>query len=263
MWHDRAVITSLDHWLTQAVRAPSPNQDARSDPADISLVVVHGISLPPGEFGTGAVERFFCNTLDCSGDPRLAGLEGVRVSAHLLVGRSGAITQFVPFDRRAWHAGVSCWRGRRHCNDFSVGIELEGTDDSSYTDAQYVVLGQILDALTARYPRLDRSALAGHNEIAPGRKTDPGPHFDWRRVYDGLYRSPQPGSARGDPSHERSPQPGSARGDPSQEKSPQPGSARVSLAEKSSARVSLAEKSSARVSLAKESSARGDPSQDR
>ena len=197
---------------------PSPNQNARPDPEDISLVVVHAISLPPGEFENGAVTRFFCNTLDCSGDPRLADLEGVRVSAHLFVSRSAGVTQFVPFDRRAWHAGVSVWRGRRGCNDYSVGIELEGTDESGYTDRQYDALGRILDALFARYPRLDRSAVVGHNEIAPERKTDPGPHFDWRRVHRELFGSLQPGSARGNPSHERSLQPGSARGFPSHRK---------------------------------------------
>lgn len=186
--YDRAVIVSPDHWLTKARRAPSPNHNARPDPEDISLVVVHGISLPPGKFGTGAVERFFCNTLDCSRDPCLADLEGVRVSAHLFVGRGGGITQFVPFDCRAWHAGVSRWRGRTDCNDFSIGIELEGTDVSGYTNYQYVALARILDALVARYPRLDRSALVGHNEIAPGRKTDPGPRFDWRLVHRGIFR---------------------------------------------------------------------------
>lgn len=181
------MIVSPEHWLTKADRTPSPNQDARPDPDDVSLVVVHGISLPPGEFGTGAVERFFRNTLDCSRDPRLADLEGVRVSAHLFVSRSGAVSQFVPFDRRAWHAGVSRCRGRSSCNDFSIGIELEGTDDSGYTDRQYIVLLRILDALISRYPRLDRSAVVGHNEIAPGRKTDPGPNFDWPRVFQSVY----------------------------------------------------------------------------
>ena len=151
--YDRAVIVSPDHWLTKATRAPSPNQNARSDPQDIGLVVVHGISLPPAEFGTGAVARFFCNTLDCSRDPRLADLEGVRVSAHLFVGRAGAVTQFVPFDRRAWHAGVSRCRGRTDCNDFSIGIELEGTDDSGYANCQY--------ARPRAHPRhLDRSLSA-------------------------------------------------------------------------------------------------------
>ena len=191
---------------------PSPNQNARPDPEDISLIVVHGISLPPAEFGTGAVARFFCNTLDCSRDPLLADLEGVRVSAHLFVSRAGAVTQFVPFDRRAWHAGVSRCRGRTDCNDFSIGIELEGTDDSGYTNRQYVALALILDTLIARYPRIDRSGVVGHNEIAPSRKTDPGPRFDWRRVYGGLFRSPQPGSAREPLAENRS-----ARGYPSRE----------------------------------------------
>lgn len=186
--YDRAVIVSPDHWLTKARRVPSPNQNARPDPEDISLVVVHGISLPRGKFGTGAVERFFCNALDCCGDPRLADLAGVHVSAHLFVSRRGAVTQFVPFDRRAWHAGVSRWRGRAGCNDFSIGIELEGTDNSGYTNSQYVALARILGALAARYPRLDRSALVGHNEIAPRRKTDPGPRFDWQRVHRGTFR---------------------------------------------------------------------------
>ena len=201
--YDRAVIVSPDHWLTKARRVRSPNQNARPDPEDISLVVVHGISLPPGEFGTRAVERFFCNALDCSADPRLADLEGVRVSAHLFVSRWGGVTQFVPFDCRAWHAGVSHWRGRGGCNDFSVGIELEGTDDSGYTNRQYRVLAAIIDTLIDRYPRIDRSAVVGHNEIAPGRKTDPGPHFDWRRLQEGLFESLQPGSARGNPSHKK------------------------------------------------------------
>ena len=174
--------------------------------------------MPPGEFGTRAVAQFFCNTLDCSADPRLADLQGVRVSAHLFVSRRGAVTQFVSFDRRAWHAGVSHWRGRTGCNDFSVGIELEGTDDSGYTNRQYGVLAGILDTLIARYPRIDRSAVVGHSEIASGRKTDPGPHFDWPRIHDGLFQSLQPGSARGRASQEKSPRP-----------------AKVSLAEGSSA----------------------------
>ena len=150
--------------------------------------MVHGISLPPGEFDTGAVERFFCNRLDCARDPRLADLEGVRVSSHLFVSRRGGMTQFVAFDRRAWHAGVSRWKGRTDCNDFSIGIELEGTDDSGYTDLQYDVLAGVLDTLIDRYPRLDRSAVAGHNEIAPGRKTDPGAGFDWQRLFASLFR---------------------------------------------------------------------------
>ena len=176
------MIVSPDHWLTSARRVASPNENARPDPGDISLVVLHGISLPPGEFGRGLVEDLFRNRLDCAADPRLADLDGVRVSAHLLIDREGTTTQFVPFDRRAWHAGASCWAGRRDCNDFAIGIELEGTDDVAYTESQYDVLEEVLNALARRYPRLDPAAIVGHNEIAPGRKTDPGPAFDWARV---------------------------------------------------------------------------------
>ena len=176
------MIVSPDHWLSAARRVPSENENARPDPDDISLVVLHGISLPPGEFGRGLVEELFCNRLDCAADPRLADLEGVRVSAHVLIDREGTTTQFVPFDRRAWHAGASRWGGRRDCNDFAIGIELEGTDHVAYTDTQYAVLENVLHALAHRYPRLDPAAIVGHNEIAPGRKTDPGPAFDWRRV---------------------------------------------------------------------------------
>ena len=180
--YHRRVIVNADGWLAGARRAPSPNQDARTHPDDISLVVVHGISLPPGEFGNGAVEALFCNRLDCATDPRLADLEGLRVSAHVLIDRAGKVAQFVPFSRRAWHAGASSHRGRAGCNDFAIGIELEGTDAVPYADAQYAALGQVLRALLARYPRIDLQAIVGHSEVAPGRKTDPGPCFDWRRV---------------------------------------------------------------------------------
>lgn len=153
-------------------------------------MVIHGITLPPGEIGTGDVEALFTNTLDISRDPRLADLEGVRVSAHLFIDRRGRATQFVPFNERAWHAGVSSWRGRVGCNDFSVGIELEGEDHRPYTQAQYVRLDRILAALLAAYPRLSRAAIVGHLEVAPGRKTDPGAVFDWCRVLTGLCSSP-------------------------------------------------------------------------
>ena len=176
------MIVSPDHWLTAARRVPTENANARPDPDDISLVVLHGISLPPGEFGGGLVEDLFRNRLDCAADPRLKDLEGVRVSAHLFIDREGATTQFVPFDRRAWHAGVSSWGGRRNCNDFAIGIELEGTDHVAYTESQYDVLENVLRALARRYPRLDPAAIVGHSEVAPGRKTDPGPAFDWPRV---------------------------------------------------------------------------------
>ena len=146
---------------------------------DISLIVVHGISLPPGKFGGDEIEALFCNQLN---HPQLLELADFRVSSHLLVDRRGRCTQFVPFDRRAWHAGESVWRGRSGCNDFSIGIELEGTDTRPYTQAQYRKLGRVIRALLARYPRLAADAIVGHLEVATGRKTDPGPAFNWQAV---------------------------------------------------------------------------------
>ena len=175
-----------DHWLAGVRRLASPNAGPRPDPCDISLVVVHGISLPPGRFGTGLVEALFTNKLQTSEDPRLADLEGVRVSAHLFISRRGALTQFVAFDRRAWHAGVSAHRGRLNCNDYSIGIELEGTDDVPYTETQYRRLVAVVRALFAKYQALSVSGLVGHAEVAPGRKTDPGPSFDWQRLIRSL-----------------------------------------------------------------------------
>ena len=174
---------TADHWLHGARRLASPNASERPDPEDIALVVVHGISLPPGEFGTGMVEALFTNTLDTTVHPSLAELAGVRVSSHLLISRRGAVTQFVPFDRRAWHAGVSSHRGRERCNDYSIGIELEGTDHRPYANSQYERLAAVLAALLLRYPRLSLVDVVGHAEIAPGRKTDPGPSFDWPRLF--------------------------------------------------------------------------------
>ena len=150
-------------------------------------MVVHGISLPPGKFGTGLVNALFLNSLDVAIDPALADLRDVRVSAHLFIDRRGRATQFVPFNERAWHAGVSSWRGREGCNDFAVGIELEGTDDGPYTKAQYRRLCAVLKALLARYPALSRNAVVGHQEIAPGRKTDPGSAFHWSKVLADLF----------------------------------------------------------------------------
>jgi N-acetyl-anhydromuramoyl-L-alanine amidase len=173
------------HWLSRAIRLESPNCNERRDPRDIELVVVHGISLPPGRFGGGLIQDLFLNRLDTSLDPALADLEGVRVSAHLLIDRRGSVTQFVPFDRRAWHAGSSCWRGRPGCNDYAIGIELEGTDERPYTRAQYRRLRLVLETLMAKYPRLSPDAVVGHYEVAPGRKTDPGPGFAWRQLLAG------------------------------------------------------------------------------
>lgn len=175
-----------DHWLRRVRRRPSPNCDARGAGERPELVVIHCISLPPGRFGTGLVAALFENRLDPDSDPALADLRGVEVSAHLFVDRRGRVTQFVPFDRRAWHAGVSAWRGRPACNRYSIGIELEGTETGRYTRAQYRALDRVLRALFAHYPGLAPDAIVGHQEIAPGRKRDPGPGFDWRRVLLGL-----------------------------------------------------------------------------
>lgn len=169
-------------WLAGARRVASPNRDARPPGADVELVVVHGISLPPGEFGGPHVDRLFTNTLDPMAHPFFAGIAHLRVSAHLFIDRAGALTQYVPLTARAWHAGPSCFRGREACNDFSVGIELEGTDESPYSDPQYRVLGRVLAALRRRWPVLDADRVVGHSDVAPGRKTDPGPAFDWERL---------------------------------------------------------------------------------
>lgn len=168
-------------WLHGARRLVSPNSDARPDPADISLLVIHNISLPPGRFGGPHIDALFTNTLGAQVHPYFAGLHELRVSAHLLIDRRGAVTQYVPFTRRAWHAGVSCFEGRERCNDFSIGIELEGTDTRPYTARQYTRLAAVTRTLLAAYPRMSAQRIAGHSDIAPGRKTDPGPAFDWTR----------------------------------------------------------------------------------
>ena len=163
---------------------PSPHCDARPAGVDIDLVVLHSISLPPGQFGGDAVERLFLGTLDPASHPSFADLAGVRVSSHLFIRRDGEVIQFVPFHQRAWHAGKSSWQGREACNDFSIGIELEGSDYVPYDLAQYAALNAVLQALYQAYPLLDRGHVVGHAEIAPGRKTDPGPAFDWARVHN-------------------------------------------------------------------------------
>jgi AmpD protein len=166
----------LEHTPDVSLR-PSPNFNARPDCNDICLLVIHNISLPPGRFGTPYVADLFLNQLDLRADPWFEeNLKGLAVSAHFLIDRLGHITQFVSCDARAWHAGVSRHDGREQCNDFSLGIELEGTDTLAYTEAQYCALGALTQCLKARYPL---SAVRGHCDIAPGRKTDPGPAFDW------------------------------------------------------------------------------------
>ncbi len=168
-------------WLDGAVRRPSPNQDARPDPADVSLLVIHGISLPPGEFGGPWIDALFDNRLDLAAHPYFAQLAGLVVSAHVLIRRDGEVVQYVPFDARAWHAGASCFAGRERCNDYSIGVELEGTDDQPYAEAQYDALAAVAHAVMEAYPAITAGRIAGHSDIAPGRKTDPGPAFDWAR----------------------------------------------------------------------------------
>jgi len=159
----------------------SPHFDARPAGVLPQLLVVHGISLPPGEFGGPWIDRLFTGTLPAEAHPYFGGIAAQRVSAHALIRRDGQIVQYVPFTERAWHAGQSAYRGRTACNDFSIGVELEGTDDTPYTDAQYQALAALTAALLATYPSLSRDAIAGHSEVSPGRKTDPGPAFDWGR----------------------------------------------------------------------------------
>lgn len=172
------MIFDSSGWLDAARRCPSPNCDARPDGETPSLVVIHNISLPPGEFGGSAVEELFTNRLDWDAHPYYQGIRGLRVSAHFFIRRNGELVQFVPCTLRAWHAGASQWQGREQCNDFSIGIELEGSDTESFTDAQYETLAHLTQALQSAYPIAD---IAGHCDIAPGRKTDPGPCFDWPR----------------------------------------------------------------------------------
>jgi len=168
--------------LAGATQIDSPNQDARPPGASLDLIVLHGISLPPGEYGGAWVEALFTNRLPPEEHPFFKSIEGLRVSAHLYIRRDGRIVQFVPFHSRAWHAGASVWAHRLACNDFSIGIELEGCDEGPYETAQYVALHAAIDALERAYSSLRGAPIVGHSDIAPGRKTDPGPYFDWTRL---------------------------------------------------------------------------------
>jgi len=168
--------------LRGAAQVLSPHWDERSPGAGLDLIIVHGISLPPGEFGGPWIDRLFCGDLPARAHPSFAELASLRVSAHVLIRRDGAMRQYVPFGARAWHAGRSSWRGRSACNDFSVGIELEGTDQAPYADAQYAALAALMGALCGAYPSLGADRIAGHGEVAPGRKSDPGASFDWMRL---------------------------------------------------------------------------------
>ncbi len=160
----------------------SPNHDARPEGVECDLIVVHGISLPPGTFGGPWIDYLFTNALPKDAHPYFATIGDRKVSSHLLVRRDGEITQYVNFNDRAWHAGQSNYAGRDACNDFSIGVELEGADTTPYADVQYQVLANIVAALCRAYPKLSRQRLVGHSDIAPGRKTDPGPAFDWLRA---------------------------------------------------------------------------------
>jgi AmpD protein len=174
-------IDSATGLLTGARQVLSPHCDARPAGMAPELLVVHGISLPPGEFGGPWIDRLFTGTLPAEAHPYFREIAATRVSAHALIRRDGQIVQYVPFGERAWHAGVSQYRGRPACNDFSVGVELEGTDDTPYTDAQYAALTALSAALLATYASLSAEAITGHSDIAPGRKEDPWPTFDWPR----------------------------------------------------------------------------------
>lgn len=167
---------------------PSPNAGERPDPDDISLLIIHNISLPPGRFGGPHIDELFTNCLDPDAHPYFREICGMEVSSHFLIRRDGELVQYVGCDRRAWHAGRSCWRGRENCNDFAIGIELEGADDIPYTEEQYRVLAELTLLLQSVYPRLDEDAVVGHEDVAPGRKTDPGPAFDWARFRADLAR---------------------------------------------------------------------------
>ena len=175
-----------DHFLVGAKQQPSPNSSDRLNDSDISLLVIHNISLPPGVFGTGYIDQLFCNNLDSGIHPYFKEISELRVSAHLLISRVGDVTQYVAFNRKAWHAGDSIFKGKKNCNEFSIGIELEGTDHEAFTEVQYQTLICVTKELLKNYPMITRNGIKGHSDIAPGRKTDPGPYFEWNKFFDGL-----------------------------------------------------------------------------
>jgi AmpD protein len=168
--------------LVGARQVASPNFDARPPSVAPDLLIIHGISLPPGEYGGPWIDQLFTNQLPWDAHPYFKQIEGMRVSSHLLIRRDGEVVQYVPFQHRAWHAGASNYQGRERCNDFSIGIELEGTDDTPYEAEQYRELGRVLLALCAGYTSLSLDRLVGHSDVAPGRKSDPGESFDWPRL---------------------------------------------------------------------------------
>lgn len=166
-------------FLSDAKVLLSPNCSERPEEAQIELLVIHNISLPPGRYGGGHIEALFSNALNVDEDPYFHEIAHLKVSAHLLIDRAGVVTQFVPFDKKAWHAGESCFAGRSNCNNFSIGIELEGSDFEAFTALQYESLVSVTRQLMAEYPQITAERIVGHSDIAPGRKTDPGPYFDW------------------------------------------------------------------------------------
>lgn len=174
-------LDPVSGWCAGVQHCPSPNCNARPL-GEVSLLVIHNISLPPGQFGTGKVQQFFRNCLPLDEHAYFAGIAHLQVSAHFLIERDGGVTQFVSCNERAWHAGVSSFEGREGCNDFSLGIELEGTDDLPFSEAQYTALVGLTRQLLQAYPALSVARICGHSDIAPGRKTDPGPYFDWPRL---------------------------------------------------------------------------------
>lgn len=176
----------ISGWLQGCKHVASPNCGPRPIDASVELVVVHNISLPPGEFGGPHIEELFTNCLDPQAHPYFADIAELTVSAHFLIRRNGEVIQFVATTDNAWHAGLSHWRGREKCNDFSIGIELEGTDTHVYTDAQYGALSDLIQACRGAHPEIEPGAIVGHSDIAPGRKTDPGPRFDWHRLGEGI-----------------------------------------------------------------------------
>ncbi|MEX0617419.1 MAG: 1,6-anhydro-N-acetylmuramyl-L-alanine amidase AmpD [Pseudohongiellaceae bacterium] len=184
-------FTIQEHWLTPGRRLQSPNQSSRANEKQIELLVIHNISLPPGEFGGPCIDELFCNRLDPGQHEYFRSITNLRVSSHLLIDRKGVVTQYVAFNRKAWHAGESCYQGRGNCNEFSIGIELEGTDFEPFTGQQYLTLGRVTDVLLKTYPGLSRERIVGHSDIAPGRKTDPGPCFDWPRFRATLCGNPR------------------------------------------------------------------------
>ena len=183
------LLDPVTGWCAGVRHCPSAHCNERPQ-GEISLLVLHNISLPPGQFGTGKVQEFFTSGLNASEHAYFSGIVDMRVSAHFFIERDGQISQFVSCQQRAWHAGVSSFAGRENCNDFSLGIELEGTDDLPYSEAQYDALVPLVQQLLAAYPALSVERICGHSDIAPGRKTDPGPAFDWPRLRTALLAAP-------------------------------------------------------------------------